>query len=225
MKDRAQRLRTARTNAGYPTARAAAESMGVRYSTYAGHENGSREYGIDDAQRYARMFRVRWEWLMDAKAGITRGELTPTPLPLATVPVLGDVQAGTWKDVTEGDAFEVTVFVQPDVKYPAIWQYAYTVEGNSLDRIAKPGSILICVDLVKADIRFADNDLVIVERTRFAGQMLERTAKRLRRVISGWELWPESDDPAHQEPIRLDEGHESDEIRIAAKVLWIMRQP
>lgn len=225
MRDRAARLRQARINAGYDTARAAVDAMGLRYSTYAGHENGSREYGIDDAKRYARMFRVRWEWLMDGReAAAPRPDLASVSLPLATVPVLGNVQAGAWAEV-EGETIEVKQFAPPDATHPVSWQVAYRVEGNSLNVTTPPGSILICVDLIKSGIRIEDNDLVIVERTRFNGQMMERTAKRARKVISGWELWPESTDPAHQEPLRVDEGHESDEVRIAAKVLWIMRQP
>lgn len=227
MQKRALRLKSARIAAGYKTVRAATEALGIPYSTYAGHENGSREFGVDDAQRYARMFRVKWEWIMDSKevGRPQQSDLTNVTLPLASVPVLGNVQAGMWTEVTEGGQVEVNQFVPADMQYPTLWQCAYRVEGNSLNRIAKPGSILICVDLIKSDVSISDNDLVIVERTRFSGQMMERTAKRVRKVISGYELWPESDDPAHQEPIRVDENHESDEVRIAAKVLWIMRQP
>lgn len=226
MKDRAKRLKKARELAGYDTATDAAKAMGIAYSTYAGHENGSRKFDIDEAKRYARMFRVRWDWIMEGVAnGKTQPELTPAPLSLASVPVLGNVSAGTWLEVQEGDAAEVNQFVQPDVKFPAMWQYAFRVEGTSLNKIAEPGSILICVDLIKSGTNIQDNDLVIVERTRFAGQMMERTAKRVRKVISGYELWPESTDPEHQKPIRINGGDEGEEVRVAAKVLWIMRQP
>jgi SOS-response transcriptional repressor LexA len=226
MKDRAGRLKKARLNAGYDSARRAAEAMGVKYSTYAGHENGSREYGIDDAKRYARMFRVKWEWLMDGKNAVgPKNDLINVNMPLASIPVVGNVQAGTWTEVEEGVEVELKLFVPADNRYPATSQIAFRVEGTSLDKIAQPGSFLICVDIYRSDEGIADNDLVIVERTRFNGQMMERTAKRARKVISGWELWPESNDPNHQEPIRVDEGLEADEVRLAAKVLWIMRQP
>jgi SOS-response transcriptional repressor LexA len=226
MKDRAARLKKARINAGYRYASSAAEAMGIAYTTYAGHENGSREYGIDDAKRYARMFRVKWDWLMDGKnVAEAKNGLTSVNIPLASIPVIGNVQAGTWTEVEEGVPVELKLFVPADNRYPATSQVAFRVEGTSLDKIAQPGSILICVDIYRSDDGIADNDLVIVERTRFNGQMMERTAKRARKVISGWELWPESSDPNHQEPIRVDEGLEADEVRIAAKVLWIMRQP
>ena len=36
---------------------------------------------------------------------------------------------------------------------------------------------------------------------------------------------PESDDPAHQEPIQLDRAAEGEDIRVWAKVLWVLRKP
>lgn len=69
------------------------------------------------------------------------------------------------------------------------------------------------------------NDLVIVERSRFNGQMIERTAKRIRQTISGFELWPESTEPNHQEPIKINGATDGEEIRIVGKVLWILRKP
>lgn len=210
----------------YRTAQEAVDALGVPYSTYAGHENGSREFDIDTAKRYARLFRVKWDWIMEGATNSTaQPELSPATLPLANVPVLGNVSAGTWMEVQEGVELEVNQFVSPAADFPALWQYAFRVEGTSLDKIAGPGSILICVDLIKSGVPIEDNSLVIVERTRFDGQMMERTAKRVKKVISGYELWPESNDPQHQEPIRLNGASEGEEVRGAAKVLWIMRQP
>lgn len=60
---RAARLRQAREKAGFDNPTAAAEALGVRPSTYYGHENGSR--GFDRAaQRYARRFGVDPAWLL-----------------------------------------------------------------------------------------------------------------------------------------------------------------
>jgi transcriptional regulator with XRE-family HTH domain len=62
METMGERLRAARTKAGYPSAKAAAEAMGVAVSTYIQHESGTRGYGHRVA-RYAKFFRVRPEWL------------------------------------------------------------------------------------------------------------------------------------------------------------------
>lgn len=60
----ADRLKAARTKAGFKSATAAAKAFGWTESTYLGHENGSRGLQIDAAQRYSRAFRVSWNHLM-----------------------------------------------------------------------------------------------------------------------------------------------------------------
>jgi SOS-response transcriptional repressor LexA len=221
MGTRGERLKRARLDAGYRSAADAARALGIPYPTYAGHENGSRKFEADEASVYARKFKVTVEWLLVGKTG----NVTPVSnAPLATIPVIGIVRAGLWQDVDAGDSgvYQV-VSSAPDA--PTEWQYAFTVEGTSLNKIAAPGDILICMDAIKARYDIKDGDLVIVEKARFSGQMIERTAKRIRRSTSGFELWPESNDPAFQSPILIDGKENGDEIRIVAKVLWIMRKP
>ena len=60
----ATRLKEARKAAGFRSARSAAESLGVKYSTYAGHENARR--GLNDAMavKYATQFGVSLDWLL-----------------------------------------------------------------------------------------------------------------------------------------------------------------
>jgi len=65
------RLVSARIAAGYKTAVAAAEAMGVKPVTYIHHENGTN--GLSRAgERYAKFFRVSFEWLMHG-----RGQMRP----------------------------------------------------------------------------------------------------------------------------------------------------
>lgn len=58
------RLKRARENAGYTQASDAADAFGWKYSTYAGHENGTRGIKSDTARVYAKAFRVSPEWLL-----------------------------------------------------------------------------------------------------------------------------------------------------------------
>ena len=70
-----ERLVAAREKAGFETAAEAASALGVSYSTYAGHENGSSGFRRDTAAQYARRFGVSLEWLITG-----RGEMTgPSP--------------------------------------------------------------------------------------------------------------------------------------------------
>lgn len=58
------RLRQARKDAGYPTATAFAEAVGVNRNTYLQHENGTRAYDVDDAALYARRAKTTPEHLL-----------------------------------------------------------------------------------------------------------------------------------------------------------------
>jgi phage repressor protein C with HTH and peptisase S24 domain len=61
-----QRLKEARKAAGFKTAKIAAESLGVPYSTYSQHENGTRGI-VREAQLYVRRYKISLDWLMRGK--------------------------------------------------------------------------------------------------------------------------------------------------------------
>lgn len=67
IEDRNDRLKQARKSAGYRSAQAAADALGIAYPTYAGHENGARAFDIDAARHYAQRFKVDLEWLLTGK--------------------------------------------------------------------------------------------------------------------------------------------------------------
>jgi transcriptional regulator with XRE-family HTH domain len=64
--ERAKRLREAR-EAAQLKRREAAESLAIPYPTIASHENGTRAFDADDAERYCRRYKVRLEWLLTGK--------------------------------------------------------------------------------------------------------------------------------------------------------------
>lgn len=69
-----ERLILARKRAGFETAVEAAQALGVKYGTYAGHENGSSGFRADKGELYARRFKVRFEWLMRENGPMTDDE-------------------------------------------------------------------------------------------------------------------------------------------------------
>lgn len=83
------RLRRARTAAGYTTAKDAADAMGVAVSTYIQHENGSRGFPAKRADRYARFFRTSPEWLLYGRGDAPAPGSSP-----GVVPLVGYVGAG-----------------------------------------------------------------------------------------------------------------------------------
>ncbi|HEV7415803.1 MAG TPA: S24 family peptidase [Tianweitania sediminis] len=71
----AARLRAARQAAGYSSAVAAANELGIPYPTVAGHENGSRGLGRS-ALDYARRYSVSLDWLLN---GVGEGPQVALP--------------------------------------------------------------------------------------------------------------------------------------------------
>ena len=161
--------------------------------------------------------------------GRDMGESTVRPVAAKVegVRVLGRVAANSWQTVEDDvEQDEEAVERVPSVSgYPVEWQFGMIVEGNCLNKIAADGDRLVCLDLIKSQVDIAEDDLVIVERRKFGGLMRQLTAKRVKRTSQGFELWPESTDPAHQEPIVLKDIPDDVEIRVWAKVLWILRKP
>lgn len=64
MSSQAARLKEARIQAGFDTAKEAAEHFGWKVSSYAAHENGQNKLKVDVAERYSKAFNVPKEWLL-----------------------------------------------------------------------------------------------------------------------------------------------------------------
>lgn len=146
-------------------------------------------------------------------------------LPSSGVPIVGEVAAGLWMEAalfeTE-NAEESTISY--DVRFPPQAQFVVRVRGESLNRVAANGDLLLCVDYLAAGIELKENDLVLVERSRDNGMTIERTAKRLVRLNGQSELMPESDDPRFQDTIVYREGDfDHTEVKIKAKVVMVFK--
>ena len=228
---RAKRLKVARKAAGYSSAEKAAARFAWNVNNYKAHESGRNGFGISDARRYAHAFGVTTGWLQtgEGEPPATRSEpegLSLSAAPVGMVRVIGKVAANTWLSVEDMDfGYDDIDYVPSIGSYPIDWQFALVIDGNCLNKIAQHGERLVCLNIVAAGIGIEDGDLAVVERRRFGGQMVERTAKRVRLAADGYELWPESNDPAHQEPIRLYRVPEDEDISVVGKVLWIVRKP
>lgn len=64
MANMSARLRLARESAGFETISAVISRFGWKRSAYSHHENGIREFGVQDAIKYGRAFRVSAWWLL-----------------------------------------------------------------------------------------------------------------------------------------------------------------
>lgn len=64
MAEKHDRLREARTKAGFKFASDAANALGITQSTYRAHENGQNDFGLEEAETYARKFNVSAIWIL-----------------------------------------------------------------------------------------------------------------------------------------------------------------
>jgi len=204
----AQRLKSAREAAGYETAKQAAEAMGVAVATYLQHENGTRGVPASRADRYARFFRTTPEWLLYGRGELAKDVHTPEGFrPInRTVPLLGEVQAGAWREVVEEYAPEEVVPIYL-AGFEGANLFALRIRGPSMDKYYPDGTMVIVCPAVEIGVR--EGDHVIVRRRR--GSLVETTAKEVVKEKGGVALWPRSTDPAFQEPIRIQSVRDSDE--------------
>lgn len=188
-----------------------ARLLGVTRNAVSMWERDEAQPKSKTMQKAAVILDVGFDWLATGRGG-EHGTVLGIPL-------WGDIAGGVWAEVKESQDGELErVPVAPDPRYPADAQYALRVRGNSVNKVAKDGTIVICVDVVAADIELRDGDMVWVERRR--GDLVEATIKRLRKGKDGPELWPESEDPAHQEMVSVKPAKGDAEVVIRGLVLF-----
>lgn len=150
-----------------------------------------------------------------------------TSVELTTLPVVGAVEAGTWREAVEWAPSErYDLAVNPDQENPGVRRFGLVVRGPSMNRVMPEGTTLICAKLIDLGENPEPGDYVIVRRRRPDG-LTEATVKQYEVDQEGrhW-LWPRSDHPAHQAPIPLvGDGSDTfgnDDVIIDAVVLDYM---
>lgn len=215
MSDKAGRLKQARRAAGFETLADAARYLGVKYPTYAGHENPNSPgtFQTEAAELYARKFKVSLDWLLTGRGEMRGQGVTPAEIEVAGLPVLGNIQAGHWLETSfiDSEGEPELLPVARDARFPRARQYALRVIGDSMSKDYPDGSYVTCVDFAESGLAITEGMTVHVERHRSHGQMVEITLKMVARAPKGgWLLMPRSDNPIHQ-PISFT-GHEDDII-------------
>ena len=202
MANPANRLKAARISTGFPTAKEAAEAMGVSVATYIQHENGTRGFPADRAERYARFFRTTPQWLLYGRETGDRVEVASLgPI----IPIQGAVAAGIFRERMEYPEDEWETFTgAADINAPIQHRFGLRVEGDSMDLLYPPGTILECVRYWGTE-PIPNGRRVIVQRTRTDGG-IETTVKEYLTDKDGiiW-LVPRSSNPAFQAPLRCDQ--------------------
>ncbi len=209
-KELGRRIKDSRLSAGLSKAEVG-RRMRLTRQAVTMWEGGKAEPTADNLRKLSVILDVGYDWLATGRSeqpGVVLG-----------LELHGEVAGGVWIELPENQDMELErVPVAPDSRYPVDAQYALRVRGNSVNKTARDGSIVVCVDIMAAGIEIRDKDLVVVERKR--GSIVETTIKRVKKGNGGLELWPESDDPAHQEKLTLGHRRGAAEVSIKALVIW-----
>jgi len=173
-----ERLIWARKEAGYETAREAADALGIKEPTYMGHENGFRGFK-SSAETYARKFKVNLEWLLTGRGNPRKG------VP-GTVRAVGYVGAGAeilpFDDHSPGPLEEVEIprGMVPDDAVVVI------VRGNSMYPRYLENEMLLYVRRMDDPREYIGRECVVALED---GRMLVKTLRRAANGLFNLESW------------------------------------
>lgn len=176
--------------------------------------NGTRRIASSEVPIIARYL----EWPAAKVLGLISDPSGFTPnvdedtRPLAGVRVIGQVEAGVFRDALElpyDEQFEIEVPVS--ATYRTLPRAGLIVRGPSMNRVYPEGTILIVVSVIHLGEDFdpRSGQRVIVQRRNREG--CEATVKELVIDDDGqaW-LWPRSNHPEFQQPWRVPDHHDGD---------------
>jgi SOS-response transcriptional repressor LexA len=125
------------------------------------------------------------------------------------IPVVGDVEAGVWRETVARDGHDIDDYLALDVQgYEQAELKAYKVSGPSMNQVYAHGRFVVVAHPSQAGLRSGDH--VVVERRR--GSMTEVTLKEFVQEADGRiALWPRSDHPDFQTPFYLKAQDEADQ--------------
>ncbi len=123
--------------------------------------------------------------------------------------VHGIVQAGHWAPANEEpfEDWKQISLPRPDTHEG---HFGLKVKGPSMNKVYPEGTILVCVPIHLFNHDLTQGEHVIVQR--FDGDYVEATVKELQYDDNGqiW-LWPRSDHPEYQTPIKLPKNSDKHE--------------
>lgn len=136
------------------------------------------------------------------------------------IKVVGEAAGGVWKEMKLSfEEYDLAYAIDP--MWPLEAVSALRISGSSINRQARDGDYVVCVDVWAFPRELRAGDWVAVRRMRH--DTAETTVKQLRGWPGAWELWPDSTDPEFQAPVRWGDIGEDDRIEVFAVVLDFIR--
>lgn len=168
---------------------------------------GKRVPTMQHALGFERVLSMPKGYLVETIADIEEPEPSEADIKFTNVSVIGDVQAGVWRDAVEfqiDDRF--TIPFPEDDRYPGAQLFGLLVKGRSMELEFKPGSIVIAVTFGDIGRGPRDQEMVVVHRRSRESGDLEATLKQFMIDELGRHiLWPRSSAPEFQAPIILED--------------------
>jgi phage repressor protein C with HTH and peptisase S24 domain len=163
------RLRQARANAGFSSARAAALRFGWTVSTYASHENGQTPVPAREAPKYARAFRVSPGWILTGEGG-------PPSRNIARV--MGLIGAGAEINPEE-EQIPPDGLSEIEVPFPIPEDaVAFEVSGDSMYPRYDPGDVIVCLVRNRDPAELVGREVAVRTRGRRYLKHLRSGARR-----------------------------------------------
>ncbi|MBI1234734.1 MAG: helix-turn-helix domain-containing protein [Alphaproteobacteria bacterium] len=202
-----------------------AEEVGTSQSNVAMWENDRHQPSRSQVQKLAKALQQSVVWIETGDA-LNAGTIQPAVM---TLPVLGEAQAGAWKEVAAIEETEAEQMPVPvEHRITGARQYWIRVVGDSVDRFMPEGSLALCTDVWdwardSEDLfRRGKDKLVLCQRERHG--LFETTIKQLRVSGSSAELWPASHNPKHDGPIPLGDTSDVNGVSVVAVVTHALVQ-
>ncbi len=171
---------------------------------------------VDNIARLAAALDCSAAWLAYGIGDIASPDI-------GLVPVLGQVAAGSWREVDDGvDEPRTNRLLAADPRFPAAAQYGLTAVGESMNLLFRDQDDLLCLDYRKlASPRApAHDDVVIVEQLRNGGTMREVSAKQLAFTPDGPVLFARSDHPKWRDfTLRPSGPADNDNLHVEIKAI------
>jgi SOS-response transcriptional repressor LexA len=140
-----------------------------------------------------------------AHAGASNSEVTTITDKMVPVPIVGDVEAGAFREAPEFDADDIEYVTDyPDREYPHARRIGFRVRGDSMNDL-KPrpmleGDKVIGLDFhdIEGQIVLREGLVVVVEQTRDGGHTREWSVKQMEIYEDRYEFCPRSTNKKHK---------------------------
>lgn len=159
---------------------------------------------VETIEKLAAALETTADWLAfgDETRPDTQSEATPSDRQIISIPLVGIAEAGAFREVIEYDDAEPEyLFAERDPDFPKARMFAMKVAGDSMNDATPPilpGSRVICVDFDETGLPLADGMLVVIERSKEEGRILEWSVKEVEIYDDRVEYHPRSTNKGHK---------------------------